>query len=519
MPGEVVRKRALGIEDYLAIAKRRIGLIVIPAILGPMVALAGSFLLTPKYTSQSLLQVEGQVVPPGYVKPIVTEHVSDRMTVLQQRVLSHSHLQNLVERLGLAAHGTNPEAIIEEIRANVSVTPAYPGSTSKSSAPSLLRRINSGDSDDVPGFFVSFTSDNPRTAQLVCAEITSLLLDENLKRRQETAHATTEFLGRQLDEAKETLDRLDNRLAEFKKLHLGRLPSDVDNNLKILSGLDSQLDANTQILSRAEQDESFAEALLAQELAAWRASRLSPNLPSLREELITLKDQLISLQSRYTSDHPDVLKTKSDIARVEAELKELGANANSAAPPDNDQARIEPEHVLRLRHQIHEDEGAIARATQEHTRLTTLIDSYRSRLALSPDVEEQYKQLTRDSETAHAIYDGLLTDKNKAEMQAELEHEQQGEQVKLLDAANLPDSPSFPIRWMFALGGVAAGLALGLGLVLLFEVRDKSIRTESDVIEVLDLPMLASMPWAHSSGNEANGGHGPRDRIGPLVAR
>jgi uncharacterized protein involved in exopolysaccharide biosynthesis len=507
MSAGTIRRRTPNIDDYAVLLRRHVWTLLLPVVLAPFAGLAISFFLSPKYTSRSLLQVEAQVVPTGYVKPIVNERVSDRMTVLQQRVLSHSRIVDLVSRLGLAAKGKNPEAVIEQIRSNVSVTPAFAGSAK---GPANAKPPKGWTSDDVPGFFVSYTSDNPHSAQRVCEEVTSMLLDENLKRRQETARATTAFLGRQLEDAKHNLDELDSRLAKFEKAHLGRLPTDVESNLKILSALDSQLDSNTQALNHGQHDKDFADSLLAQQVEAWKASQISPTLPSLREQLITLKNHLITLQSRYTDDHPDVVKNKTDIAEVESELAVLADNANSNEPSVSDKARIEPEPILRLRQQVHQDEELIARATDEQRRLKELVDSYQSKLAVSPEVEEQYKQLTRDSETAHAIYDGLLTDKNKAEVQAELEQEQQGEQVRLLDAANLPDSPSFPVRWQFAAGGFAAGLALGVGLLILGELRDRSIHDEGDVFTVLGLPMLACVPLVPP---QPDGALNWRDRI------
>jgi succinoglycan biosynthesis transport protein ExoP len=81
-----------------------------------------------------------------------------------------------------------------------------------------------------------------------------------------------------------------------------------------------------------------------------------------------------------------------------------------------------------------------------------------------------------------------------------MEQEQRGELMRLLNPANLPETPSFPVRWMFAAGGLGAGLALGLGLAMWLELRDKSIRDEQDVMAALELPMLVSMPWIGSDG-------------------
>ena len=92
----MIVNRELGLDDYLAITRRRLGLVLVPLLICTLLGFLVSFILTPKYTSRSLLLVEDQMVPAGYVKPIVTERVSDRMTILTQNVLSRTRLQALV---------------------------------------------------------------------------------------------------------------------------------------------------------------------------------------------------------------------------------------------------------------------------------------------------------------------------------------------------------------------------------------------------------------------------------------
>jgi len=499
----MIANRDLSLEDYLAISRRRLKTVLVPALTATLVGFLISFAVTPKYTSRSLLLVEPQILPTGYVKPIITERVSERMTTLQQNVLSRSRLQPLAHRLGLVSTGKSEDDVIEAIRANLQITEkkARPGTNYDTT---------------VAGFFVNFTSDNPRDAQQVCAEITSQLLAENLEVRQQVAQSTTSFLGRQLEQSKQSLDLLDKKLSEFKKLHLGRLPSDEDKNLKIMMGLTSQLDAYTEALSRAQQDKSFAESVLAQEVAALQSFRTDPNSPPLRQELVARENQLVELQSRYTVDHPDVVKLKNDIAEIKAELKKSNSDTASQPVAEDVKPRMDPPGILRLREQIHQDEISIGRATREQRRLEGMVNSYQSRLSLSPDVEEQWKQLTRDNATAHGIYDSLLANQSAAQMQTEMERNQQGEQVKLLDPASLPEAPSSPVRWMFAAGGFGGGLCLGLCAAFWLELQDKSIRNEGDVVAALELPTLATVPWlgADEHGKDRKGRF--RDRFKPF---
>jgi len=511
---EVIANRELGMEDYLAIARRHINSVLIWAVVATLVGFLISYALAPKYTSQSVLVVEPQEVPAGYVKPIVTDPVSDRIEILQQNVLSRTRLLGMVNRLGLLKSGENPDALIDAIRSNLDVeamdpSAPRPGSSpspspsAKNSAPKKTPTPRPGATDDVPGFYVDFTYKDRRKAQQICAELVSMLLQENLKFREQAARSTTELLSHQLEQAKQNLDDLDNKLSAFKAAHLGQLPTDEDKNLKILAGLSSQLDATTQAINRAQQDKSFAESLLTQELTSWQSIQASPELPSLRQQLAALQSQLILLQGRYKEDYPDVVKTKRDVAELRARLKEMNADDQKGLGDDT-ATKLEPPDILHLRQQIHQNEVVIEQATREQHRVQGLINQYQSKLTLSPSVEEEYKELTRDNETAHKIYDDLLTNKNAAEMQTEMESKQQGEQIKLLNPASLPDSPSFPVRWMFAAGGFGAGSCIGLALAFWMELKDKAIRNEGDLLAALEMPMLVAVPWTGTSDNSSN---------------
>jgi uncharacterized protein involved in exopolysaccharide biosynthesis len=504
----MITNRELHLDDYVAIAQRHWRLLIVTTVLGPVVGFLVSFALSPKYTSRAVLLVEGQIVPAGYVKPLITDFVSDRMITLEQQVLSRERLRPLVEKLGLAQRRKSVDSAIDEIRNHVSITPVDPSAPlTAAGRPAdyyTVRRKSTGESDDVPAFLVSFSADNARDAQQVCAEVTSMLLAENSQARVQVAKTTNDLLSQELDQAKRDLDEQDNRLAEFKKQHFGQLPSDVDNNLKILTGLTSELDAATQALQRAQQDKSFEQALLAQQTAAWKYSQTSPNVPSLQEQLLALQNQLVTLRVQYTDDHPDVVKTKKDIAQLQAKIDQMNKDVDQKATPESVATKIEPPEILQLRQQIHDNEDVIAKDTVEQKGLQHQIEIYQGRLALSPEVEEQYKELTRDNETAQKIYADLLSNKSQAQMQTEVERRQEGEQMSLLMPANLPLSPSFPVRRMFALYGLGSGLSLGCCFILWQELRDKSIRSEGDVHASLELPMLAAVPWAGTAAESPN---------------
>ena len=497
----MIENRELTLDDYLAMIRRRFKVILIPALLAPLAGWLISYAFTPKYTSQALVMVEGQKVPESMVQPVVTEDLTARVATLQQQVLSQSRLEPMVERLGLAKRGPAMADVIEDIRLNMSVEPVVTDLAQIGG-----KKRPGQNSSPVPGFYVTYTASNPEQARRLCNELTSLLLEENLKSRQDVARGTSGLLSKGLDDAKRTLDDLDAKLAAFKKQYVGQLPGDAENNLKILMGLNSQLDSNTQTLNRAQQDKAYTESLLAQQLAAWQSSESSSNPQTLEKQLSDLQSQLAQLQARYTDDHPDVIKTKGDIAGLKKKLAEVKAASAQPGENANDKSSAsEPPEIRQLRLQVHQYGEMIAAATRDQKRLKEEIAVYQGRVALSPAIEEQYKQLARNYDNAQKNYQDLLASKSKSDLTLTMEQQEQGERMHLLDPANLPDSPSFPNRLMFAGGGLGVGLALGLGLGLWLELRDKSIRTEADAEAALALPTLVAIPWVGEDVTNGNG--------------
>jgi uncharacterized protein involved in exopolysaccharide biosynthesis len=500
-----MENRELTMDDYLAMLRRRMKVILIPALLAPLAGFSVSYLFSSKYTSQSLVMVEGQKVPEGIVQPVITADLTQRVASLQQQVLSQSSLQPMLERTGLVKPGENVYDVIEAIRSNMSVEPVE---TDLSQIGTPQRR-SGGQSSPVPGFYVKYTAANPREAQQLCNEMTSLILGENLKSREDVARGTTDFLSKQVEDTKHNLDGLDSKLAAFKKQYMGQLPGDEDNNLKILMGLNSQLDANTQTLSRAQQDKAYTESLLAQQIAAWKSAQGSSNPQTLQQQLAQLQAQLIDLEARYTADHPDVIKTQADIRQVKKKLDEIknASNGTEGTTPDKESASDPPE-IRQLRLQVHQYEDLIAQASRDQKKLQQEISVYEGRVALSPAIEEQYKQLARDYDNTQKVYQNLLADQSKSDIALKMEQQQEGEQMRLLNPASVPDSPSFPNRLFFAGGGLGAGLALGLVLALWLELRDKSIRNQADAEAALELPMLVAMPWIVKSAPDLGNGNG-----------
>jgi len=487
--------RDLSIDDYLAILRRRLWIILIPAILAPVAAYLISLTFANEYTSQTLVLVEQQKVPDSFVKPVVTEDLAERLGTMQEQILSRTRLQPIIERFGLFKEqvGKVPmEDLVERLRKSISIT--------------AIKSFAQNRTGDLPGFYIAFKASTPRLAQQVCEEITSMFIQENLKAREQRSQGTTEFLSNQLAEAKRKLDDQDARLAEFKRKYTGALPGNEQANLGMLTGLSSQLEAATQALSRAQQDKAYAESVLAQQVSAVETSQptAGPQPDALQMQLMTLQNQLTAAQARYTEDHPDIIKLKSSIAEVKKQIETANKPQTENPASESGERRVrETPQIQQLKATIHSLEQSIQGKTRDQARLQQQIGVIQSRLSLSPAVEQEFKELTRDYTTALAFYNDLLAKESQSQMATNLERRQQGEQFRVMDPPNLPESPSFPNRPMFAGAGLGLGLALGLGITLLIEMRDKSIRSENDIKFFLQVPTLAVIPVvAGGNGNK-----------------
>jgi polysaccharide chain length determinant protein (PEP-CTERM system associated) len=322
-----------------------------------------------------------------------------------------------------------------------------------------------------------------------------MFMEQNARAQEQQATRTTSFLSQQLAEAKTKLDAQDAKLAQFKRQYLGSLPEEEQTNLSLLTGMNSQLEANTQALSRAQQDKAFNESLLNQQQANWEALQHQPgkNPETMDQQLNELQGQLTVLQARYTPEHPDIIKLKNSIEQMKKRLvEELPANPSGSG--NTQTSRSEPLPMQLLRAKLHQDELNIADLTKRQAQIQNQIGVLQARVQASPVVEQQLKEMTRNYQSALEFYNELLKKSNNSEMAKDLQHQQEGEQFRVLDPPSLPDKPSFPKKPYFLGGGLGAGFALGLGILALIAFSDKSIYTERDVELCLKLPVLGLIP-------------------------
>lgn len=489
----MVRNGEISLTDVKRAVRRYwwIPLITLPVCTA--LAFVATKVVPKKYTSQTVVLVDPPAVSAEIVKPVAPEDLGLQLASMKQQILSRTRLEPVIEKFGLYQKDRQRygiDELVSRLRDSIDVVPMDP---MPGTAPGNRQ---------LPGFTVTVTFDNPVAAQQICSEVTSMFTVESARSSVQQGRQATSFLTQQLEEAKAKLDAEDAKLAQFKQRYTGSLPDNEQTNLGLLAGMNTQLEGLTQALGRAQQEKAFDETLLTQQEASWHASQTGTNPETDEQQLANLQDQLAGLRAKYTGEHPDVIKLKARIADLKSKMAAPQAEEKKEKPAG---LSTEPLQIQQLRAKLKQDQLAAADLTKQQAQLQQQIHNLESRIQASPAVEQQYKELTRNHQTALDFYNNLLKNREQAAMASNLQQQQEGEQFRMLDPPSLPDKPSFPKKSLFLGGGAGAGFALGVGILLLLAVTDKSLHTERDVETYLKLPMLVAVPLFEAPSKRGSG--------------
>ena len=478
----MVRNGEISVSDAKRVLRRYWWILPLSTVLLGSLGYIATLVLPKKYTSETSVLVEQPVVSADYVKPVESDDLNMRLASMKAQVLSGPRLQPIIEKLNLYSDqrsNTSMEDLIGQLQkaVDVKLLEPMPGSYGRP-----------------PGFHVGVTFKQPQLAQQICTEITSMFMEQNSQRRMDQSQKTTQFMGEELQVAKAKLDEQDQKLAQFKRQYLGTLPEEEQTNLSLLTGLNTQLEAATQAVGRAQQEKEFNQTLLSQQEANWKAASAGgpQNPDTMAQQLAALQDQLSVMLARYTPEHPDVLKVKS---QIEALKRRMSDDPGTKTPSDPAAVKLhEPPELQQMRAKVKQDDLNIADLTKSQNQIQEQIRLMQARVQASPVVEEKYKELTRDYQTAQQIYNDLLKKQSDSSIAKDLEHEQESEVFRVLDPPSYPSTPSFPKLIIFLGGGLAGGFALAAGILYLLMILDKAMYSERDVELSLKLPVLTMVP-------------------------
>ena len=473
----------IDLQRYVALARRRHMHFLIPLLLGWLAVWGASWVLPPRYRSGTLILVEQPTMPKDYVTPNVTDDLQQRMQSITQQILSRTRLLHIIDSVHLYGDSRARLAAdeqVERMRKDIEIE--------------LVRDPQSR----VNAFNVYYTARDPYVAQQVTSQLTDLFINENLEVRQQQSEDTTKFLEGQLETARQNLTEQEEKIREFKGQHVGELPAQVESNLQILSGLQSQLRTEEDALNTAKQQRVYMQSLAEQYRSLKVVSPAGDGAPvglvAIDQELDRLKAQLADLSSHYTEKHPDVRKLKDQIAKMQRRRDQLIAEAQAGGSTPSSDGTAQPSMLAQLQSQLRSNQVEITNREHAIVELKAKVNQYQGRLNQEPVREQQLADLTRGYDQSKSNYDELLKKKNESAMATSMELLQQGERFRVVDPPSLPTKPDFPNRLKFWGIGLGIGLALGVFVAGAFELADDRLHSEKEIKSLLPVPVICEIP-------------------------
>lgn len=523
----------LNFAEVIKAIKRR----KIPA-LAVFVLVAAAFLayaaLAPAtYRSNATILIEQQEIPQEMVRSTVTSFADQRIQMIIQRVMTFGKLSDIIKKYDLyqKLRTREPlEYVVEKMKDDID----HQTISAEVVDPRSGRPIEA-----TIAFTIAYSSTDPRTAQTVANELTNLFLNENLKTRDEMAREAEEFLTAEVEALERKSSELEQALATFKESNFRKLPEHNGMNLSILDRAETEYMDLTRQIQSLEERKIYLEGELNQQspnanfINGASESSLSPQA---RARL--LQNRYLELSATYSANHPDVIKARRELDKVvgsadvpadvsvlrkqleiyRAELTELRARYDEQHPDVQAQlkkiARFE-KLVASARPQVRNsgtgseaDNPAYiqlsamlesARVDLQHlretrTKVKAKIDTLEAALIQSPEVEKQFRELSRDYDNTTQKYRELKEKQLEASMARALEKERKGERFTLIEPPLQPEKPVKPNRILIAVAGLIVAILAAGGFVVLLENVDQTFRTAADLKGFLGQPPLAVIP-------------------------
>jgi|SRR5690348_1070458 len=498
MLDEMQDGKTKGFEEYWDVVRRRRWLILVTVFLCWFVVWGIGWMIPATYVSQAEIIVEQQQVPTDFVTPNVQTTADQQLQTMTQQILSRTRLQSIIDQYHLYSHQNPIVALFEssdhvqQMRKDIQID--------------LVQ--TPGKEQQLTAFKISYGARSPEVASAIVSQLANFFINQNMITQQERSQSTTTFLASQLSDAKAKLDQQEQAVRAFKAEHLGELPDQLQSNLQILSGLQSQL-ANVQAAeSRTAQQRLYLQSVVqqyeeAQSTLDAGGDAVSPQ--ALDKKLSDLRQALAAERAQYTDNYPDVIALKDQIEKTEALKKQIAdqiaQNAKSGKQKDavnpvgtNEVQNGAPTSMMQIQSQLKANQLEIQSLQRAEKGLEARIAQYQGRLNMTPVTEQQLAQVSRGYEEAKANYTSLLQKQNESQLATNLEQNQQGEKFSLVDPASMPQAPAWPNHILVSLGGLVFGLILAAGLAVLLEVVRPRIRQEKDLEGIVPVRVLVGIP-------------------------
>lgn len=325
---------------------------------------------------------------------------------------------------------------------------------------------------------VHFFNPDPQVATDVVNKMVGDYIEEYFRMRYAATAQASDWLSKELDDLKKDTETSEQKLAEAQR-KAGLLGTDEDiHSMAIV-----KLEALSKELTEAEGNRILAEAVnrivktgnpelislaVASSGLVANPTSVSPLslLQNLRAQQAQLKLQYAQASTKYGSAFPALVQLRNQMKDLDTSIQE---------ELDRLSARSENDY-------------RVAKATEDRIR-----DEFDQEKAVADklnDAAVQYEIQKHEVGVNRELYDTLLGKLKGAGILSGL----QSTNLVVIDPARTTPDPARPIYPLNLAIGLAAGLLGGIGLALIKESTDNTLRSPEQVEEVASLPTLSVVP-------------------------
>ncbi|WP_421982355.1 GumC family protein [Roseibium sp.] len=456
-------EQSFDLGAIVSIAKRRFLYFLIPVVVVFGIAVTVAYLLPKSYEAKATILIESQRIPSQLALTTVTADSSERLKVIEQRLLARDNLLSIASQFELYRDDgvtPSPSVIVENMRGAIQINQI---SVSRS------RR-----GTQVVGFDVAFRYTSATTAARVANQLVNSILSQNIETRLSRAAETGEFFQQQLRDLEGELATKESEMAEFKRVNESALPETLGIRREKLAQIDANLEAiaaQLRLINESDGTQQVPQESDTQGLA-FQLQSLELNHEAFterRELLAPLLEKGFVSQRTMDDLERSIAQTEIQIASVKSQMSQQGFTAD----PGTRVKLLESQQVA----------------------LQKRADDLRDSIFKTPGVEVELSAMVRDYENLRSEYSQTKAKLTDAEIGERLEQDRQAERFEVLEQATVPEQPAAPNRIQIVAAGGGGAIAVGAALVLLLEFLDNSIRTAKDLERRLKLRPIAVIPY------------------------
>ena len=487
----------IDLKFYFSILLRRLPYLITSVIVALVSAFAAVHVISPVYSSSAKILSEAPQIPAELARSTVPLGAVEQLQILQQKITTRDDLLALAARLAVydgMKKEPSAEDIVRDMRSRIKFEQLQIDTQSRDQGATV--------------FSVSFLAGKPDMAAKVANELAAMILDRNQRQRTDRAGSTLQFFNQTVARLSSDLNRLEADILRFKTENKDTLPESLDFRR-------SQQGSLQERLISLEREESDLHTKRGNLIATYtNAGQFVGATPVTQEQqiLADLNRALSEQLAIFSETSPNIKALRGRIASLQNGLLSMSSedakNANSAparqtAPFGLDLQLSDIDNRLRA---VAEEKTSVGREMQDLTR--SIAGTAASETALN--------SLERNRQNIQVQYNAAIARRAEALTGEQIEMRSDGGRFSLLESATPPVRAISPQRMrIVALGGIA-GIGLGLAVIVLLELLNKTIRRPAELTQLLQSQPLATIPNIRTSSKMHFLGH--RSRMAATLA-